>query len=258
MDQHFNLRQNQKTGQRARIKFYFIGGGAALLLIGLIYVLLYSPVFKIRSFVISGMEYHSDQDILKIIEPLVFNTRLKNFLGSRNLMAWNISNPDISRTALAGAIIERDWLRQAVNIKVKERERLAIWCDTSNDCDWIDNSGMATEKAPQTEGSLIITIYDNAADRIIQGSRVLEGRFIGNLISAINGIAAMKLPIKKITYDGRLQEIHVENYSGPDLFFSVRFDPTQNIASLHTLREKTDLNKIGYIDLRVENRLYYK
>lgn len=241
-----------------RIKFYFIGGGAALLIVAFIYILLFSPVFKIRAFNVSGKEFHTDEEIILMVNPLVLNTKFKIFLGPGNLMAWNISRPDISKTALAEAVIDRDWIRQSVNIKVRERERLAIWCDAISECDWIDDGGMATEKAPQTEGSLIIAIYDNSATRIIRGARVLEDRFIGNLISIIKAIAAMKLPIEKITYDARLQEIQVKNYSGPDLFFSIRFDPAQNIASLRTLKEKVDLNKIAYIDLRVENRLYYK
>lgn len=245
-------------GQRARIRFYFIAGGVILLIIGLMYVLLFSPVFKVRAFNVSGKEHHSDREIMEIISPLVLNTKLKIFLGPNNLLAWNISRPDISKTALAEAAVERDWIRQAINIKVRERERLAIWCDKNNDCDWIDGSGMAIEKAPQTEGSLIIAIYDSSASRIMLGERVLGNRFIGNLISIIKGIATMKLPVKKITYDARLQEIRVENYSGPALFFSTRFDPVQNIASLLSLQEKIDTGRIGYVDLRVENRLYYK
>lgn len=258
MDQHINFRQNRKAEQRLRIKFYFIGGSIALLIIGLIYVLLYSPVFKVRKFIVTGREYHSDEEILGIVEPLVVNTKFKKILGRQNLMAWNISRPDISKTALAEAIISRDWIRQSVKIRVRERGRLAIWCDMNNDCDWIDENGMAIEKAPQTEGSLIITIHDDSAKQIIQGANILEDRFIANLVSIIKNVAAMKLPIKRATYSPKLQEIRIENYGGPDLFFSIRFDPTQNISSLHTLQEKMDTGKINYIDLRVENRLYYK
>lgn len=254
----FNLRQSRKSEQQSRIKFYFIGAGALLLIIGLIYVILFSPVFKIRAFNISGGEHHTDKEIMDIISPLVLNTRVKIFLGQNNLLSWNIPRPDISKTALSEAVIDREWIRQSISISVRERERLAIWCDKNNDCNWIDGHGMAIEKAPQTEGSLIIAVYDISADRIIRGEPVLEDRFISNLISVIRGIAHMELPVKKITYDNGLQEIRVENYSGPDLFFSIRFDPAQNIASLLSLQEKTNTSRIGYIDLRVENRLYYK
>lgn len=258
MDSHYNPRQNRKADQRLRIKFYFIGGAIAMLIIGLIYVLIYSTVFQIRKFIVTGKEYYSDEEIVGIVEPLVLNTQFKKILGRQNLTAWNVSRPDISKTALAQATIERNWIKQSILINVRERERLAIWCDLNNNCYWIDDGGMTMEKAPQTEGSLIITIYDNAENRIMQGMNVLGERFIANFASIIKGIATMKLPIEKITYDSRLQEIHVNNYSGPNLFFSIRFDPGQNISSLRTLQEKMNIEKIGYIDLRVENRLYYK
>lgn len=258
MDPYFNHRKNERSAQRMRIRFYLIGCGAMLAVIGMIYVILYSPVFRIRSFVISGKERYSDREIIGIVEPLVLNTQFKNFLGPDNIIAWNISNPDISKTGLSQAGIERDWLRQTVKIRVEERNRLAIWCDANNDCDWIDDGGMAFEPAPQTEGSLIVAVHDDAASRITQGSRVLEDRFMDNLLAIIRGISAMKLPFRRISYDERLQEIHVENFIGPEILFNIRFNPDQNISSMIALEGKTDISRIKYIDLRVENRLYYK
>ncbi len=258
MATYSNNRQNQESKKRTRIGFYFMGGGIGLLIIGLAYLFLYSPVFQIKKFIISGEEYHSDREIMGILEPLVLTTRFKNFIGSDNLFAWDIARPDVSKTALADAVIERDWLRQTVSMTVRERGRLAIWCDQAGACDWIDDTGMAFEEAPQTEGSLILTVYDAGTDSVIQGKRVLEDRFIANAVAIIKSLKEMRLPIKKITYDPGLQEIHAETYRGPSLFFSVRFDPAQNISSLHALAEKIDISKISHIDLRVENRIYYR
>jgi cell division septal protein FtsQ len=250
--------QNTSTRRRNfRIKLYF--GFLLLLLFAalIIYVLLYSPIFQIRGFKIAGAERLTDEEILRILQPIVLQTRFDNFLGAKNLLTWNEKEADVSKTALATAHISRDWLRQSVHIEVQERERLAIWCDMHDFCYWIDRAGLLFEEAPKTEGSLILTIYDSETE-IVKGTQIVEKRFVQHLIKLIESIAKLKFPIKKITFERKLQELRTETYAGPDIFFSVRFDPELNITSLQTLQEKIGLRGIQYIDLRVENRMYYK
>ncbi|MBI3046631.1 MAG: hypothetical protein HYY86_03805 [Candidatus Harrisonbacteria bacterium] len=253
------LDQNQTMKQRRnfRIKLYFSIFFILLLLIALLYILRYSPVFQARDFHILGSQQLSQEVILATLKPLVLNNRWEEFLGWQNLIVWNQNRLDLGGTALLEAKIDRDWLRQSVNISIKERERLAIWCGINNYCYWIDQSGIAFEEAPLTEGSLILTIHNNSESAVL-GAKIAEDRFIKNLISVLEGISELRLPVKKIVFDKRLQEIQVAVYSGPDLFFSIRFDPSLNLSSLRSLREKGELQKAKYIDLRVENRIYYK
>jgi len=253
------LDQNQIMKQRRnfRIKIYFGIFFIILLLIALLYILRYSPVFQARGFHIFGGNQLSNETILTILRPMVLNSRWEEFLGWQNLIVWNQNRFDLGGTALLEAEIDRDWLRQTVNISIKERERLAIWCGINNYCYWIDQSGIAFEEAPLTEGSLILTVHNNSESAILDAS-IIEERFIKNLISVLNGILELHLPVKKIVFDKRLQEIQVAAYSGPNLFFSIRFDPALNLSSLRSLQEKGELQKAKYIDLRVENRIYYK
>lgn len=258
MNSYLNQHHNSKQQRKFRIKIYFGSALAFLAFIGLFWIIAYSPVFRIRAFNIEGKEHLQDSEIIKILEPLVFTNKIKNFLGINNLLSWNIAGPDISKTALISANISRNWLSQTVSIIVKERGRLAIWCDKNNSCSWIDDRGMAFENAPQTEGSLIATVYDAQKEQILNGMPVAEPRFMENIIKILLGVKDLNPAVKKITYDRHLEEIIVDAYSGPDLFFSVRFDPAMNISSLKSLEEKNSLNKAAYIDLRVENKIYYK
>jgi len=43
----------------------------------------------------------------------------------------------------------------------------------------------------------------------------------------------------------------------PKIYFSLRFDPGFGLSAIESLKS-TGLDKIDYIDLRVENRAYYK
>src|SRR3989344_6901820 len=83
---------NPKGGRRSRIKFYFSLMAVSLLLIGLFYIINYSPIFQIKEFKILGRQRLSDEAVLKILEPMVLGNRLSNFLGANNLLIWQEEN----------------------------------------------------------------------------------------------------------------------------------------------------------------------
>mgnify|MGYP001605034883 FL=1 len=241
-----------------RIRAYLIFSGIFLFFTGIFYIVHFSPVFKIRNFNILGKEHLTKDRIVGILEPLTLTSRMKIFLGRNNILSWNVRIPDTSKTALLEANVRRDWIRQSVDISVKERVRVAIWCGSSGNCGWIDDRGMIFDHAPQAEGSLILTIFGTEPGNMIVCSKISEDRFIGNIVKIIENLGNIGLAIKKINFDPKLQEIRVQNYSGPDILFSIRFDPEANISSLKSLIGKGRAENYKYIDLRVENRIYYK
>lgn len=258
MQAYLEQQQLRKQKRDFRLKLYF--GFLILIAVFLLifYVLFYSPIFQIKQFNIAGKDRLSDEAIMNILQPLVFKTRLENFLGSKNFLAWKSGELDVSKTALAEAQIEKDWIRQAINIRIKERGRFAIWCASSGHCYWIDKEGLAFEEAPFTEGSLILTIEEKDREAIIKGEPVVEKRFAGNVIKIVESISNLNMPIKKITFNSALQEIQIQTHRGPNILFSIRFDPEFNLSSLHALRQKIGFERIEYIDLRAENRIFYK
>ncbi len=258
MDPYFRQFQTKRYGRRFRIKIYAVIGILVLLSILAAYTVIDSPVFRVHTFVITGATSYSDQEVLQIIEPLVIRSWLGKFLGSHNLLAWGTDHPDIAKTPFDSATVERSWLKQAVTISVHERDRLAIWCDNYQSCNWIDSTGMAFESAPQTEGSLILTVTDLDPVHVLPGEFVIGQRFLGNLLLILRELPSLNLPIRSLSYDGHLEEVHAQTYSGTTLLFSIRFDPTANISSLQTLEGTVNVAKLSTVDLRVENRLYYK
>ena len=164
----------------------------------------------------------------------------------------------LTGTALAGATIEKDWLNRSINITVQERERLGIWCIDGENCYWLDGDGVVFEEAPATEGSLILKVYDSQTADLRLGFPVIEDRFINNLTGILKNLGKLDAAIRKISLDRKLQELKVETYEGADILFSIRFDPAPNIESFQKLFETLDLRKIDYVDLRIDNRIYYK
>lgn len=256
MQVYYEDRQFLKQKKRIPYKFYLILLFSGLLGVFIFYAVAYSSIFRIRDFSVVGSDRFSNEVVIGELQPLVLNTKVKNFLGINNLLVWG-GKPDVAGTVFLEANIERQWIHQSVVIKVKERTQFAVWCRAGN-CYWIDENGTAFEEAPQTEGSLILTVYDNDNEAIMIGRKVVEERYADNLIKILNGILNIRITVREISYNEKLQEITVRTTSDPDIYLSVRFDPSLNLTALQTLKEKVGMRGIKYIDLRVENRIYYK
>ena len=151
---YLDRNQQNKQNRKSRIKIYFSILILLLMFLLVFYIFIYSPIFQIREFHITGSKKISNSDVIKILLPLVLESKTENFFGYKNLLSWDESKINFSKTAILEAQIKRDWLRQSIDIDIKERERLAIWCDSFNNCYWIDENGILFEESPNTEGSL--------------------------------------------------------------------------------------------------------
>ena len=102
-----------KKRRNFRVKIYFYILFSALFCIGIFYIAVYSPIFRIREYKISGGDRFSQENILKILEPFVLNNRLAEFLGKQNLLVWNKRNLNLPNTPLLTADIRRNWIQQS-------------------------------------------------------------------------------------------------------------------------------------------------
>lgn len=248
----------QKERLRRRRKIVLLLFLLIFLLLGVSYTVVYSPLFQIRQFLIVGSDYLSPEETLAILKPIVFQNAIQKFLGDRNLISWIRSQPDVQGTALLSAQIKKKWIQQSLEIRIQERNRFVIWCLSQTECYWVDQDGIAFGEAPHSEGSLFLLVNDPSNDQLAMGQPVLEDRFLANTIKILQGIKELRLPFQEILLDRELQELRVRNNQGPAVLFSLRFDPTLNLSALRSLKSKNNLSGIQYIDLRVENRLYYK
>jgi cell division septal protein FtsQ len=239
-------------------KFFLIIFGIVALAAVLLYLVIYSPIFQVDKFIVENNKRISDEQVLAFINPKIMNNVMAKFLGKNNFLTWSEGAIDVSNTPLLTAKVDKDWLNRSIKISVQERELFGIWCIQNGVCYWLDQNGLAFEEAPETEGSLILKIYDKDKTETLLGSKIIEDRFLKNLLALLVNLKKMDLPIKKIVFDRKLQELLIEMYEGPDLMFSIRFDPALMFNSLQSLLKSLDLKKINYIDLRVENRMYYK
>ena len=129
-------------------------------------------------------------------------------------------------------------------------------------CFWFDASGTIFAKAYDTEGSALFAVHDYSQTGLGLAQSILPSSpaaFVANFISILNVVKQSGLTVKEIALrDVSLQEIDVSTYNGPDVYFSLRFDASDDLQVLQSLMAKPGFTKLQYVDFRVENRAYYK
>lgn len=257
--QTYNYRQHNKKSLSLRIKLYFTFLILTLLVIGIFYLVFFSRFFKIKEIKVENNKRLTKDEILTFIKPVVFKSWLINFLGEHNILAWKNQDINLSATLLGGATIKREWANRTITIDAQERQWFAVWCILDGQkCYWVDKYGVIFDEAPLTEGSLIPVVFDSQKNDLVLGTKTMEDRFINDLDIILNNLPKIGFLIKKTAIDRDLEEVRVQIYNGPDILFSLRFNPEINIGALNTLNQKNDLKNIEYIDLRAENKLFIK
>lgn len=255
MEIYSDKKRISKKRRAFRIKIYFAFLFLALLALGFFYLIAYSSLFKIKEIIIENNKFLTNEEVLIGLKQKVLSTSFGGQAGFENILAWPSGQITMSDPAIMNVDIKKGWFKRIIKVEVNERERFAIWCNAqANNCYWIDKEGYVFADAPVTEGSLVFTIFDKSDSNLFPGSRVEEDRFVGNLISIFENFSKTGFEIKKIISDGMLKEIRIETMEGPMFIFSTRIDSSKNLGLIKDL----DLKKVEYIDLTVDDKIFYK
>ncbi len=267
MEFYVDEKQRQKKRRIFKIKLYAGLAISLFLLAGLFYAVVYSSMLRITQINTDFTQIYSDEIKKQIIQDLrdffANQSKIAKFLGADNILVWSDNAENFLKTKpyLIGLAIEKDFFKRQVLIKTEVREKFGIWCQlTTNNCFWFDKSGVVFERAPKTEGEMIYKVNDFSERQLAVGDQSLEKHLFENLLKIFNILERAGLNVRTLQIkDLSLQEAVIEpnNPLIPKIYFSLRFDPEFSLAAFQSLKE-TGLAKIEYVDLRVENRAYYK
>lgn len=218
-------------------------------------------------------------------------SKINSFLGTDNILAWDpgkLPDSDLfwkKYASISKVIIKKDYFKRTLEIDYEKRDRYGVWCLMSNSggamadasstvdttsssivlatdnerCFWFDESGIIFSSAPHIEGNLVYRVDDYTNRSLVFGDVVLGSRLLPNLFKIFNFLDQFNFNERSLRLDDlALQEIKTNQItsSTPGIYFSLRFDPAFALEPLQSI--KSTLNGIQYIDLRVENRIYYK
>lgn len=140
--------------------------------------------------------------------------------------------------------------------KIINGKNIGIWCGKKQ-CFWFDERGVLTKPAPRPEGRLIILVNETKGETDIN-KPFLKENFWKNFKSILNSWMIEEWMINRFTIDKSKKEgiAKTDNF---DIYFSLRFNPENNLKALKKIiEEKINTNNLSYIDLRVENKIYFR
>ncbi|MEK7549042.1 MAG: hypothetical protein AAB496_00945 [Patescibacteria group bacterium] len=257
----FYVDERQRAKRRRVLKFKIYGAIAVffILLASVFYLIVYSPLFQIKNIL---MLTTSDVVNLNDLKDFFTNqSKISSFLGADNILIWK--GDELNRflknqPRLLKLTIEKKYFKREIVLTAKEREKFGIWCQLSGDCWWFDKEGIIFDKAPQVEGEIIYKVKDFSERKLDINSRAIDEMLFNNLFKIFEVLDKSGLGIKTLRLNEmNLEEVISESPLAPKIYFSLRTNPFFGLSVLQSLKN-FGLGKIEYIDLRVENRGYYK
>ena len=270
------------------LKFLAVFSVFILLTTGVVYFVFRSSFFQAAGIEAVGSQ-RTEEIKRELIGVLSKTSKFRSWLGPENLLFWSskaVEKIPPSLYWLSDLTLKRNWRLKKIFIEVKERQPWLIWClqtqtntdytqtnadgsqyksassqreSAINRCYWLDDSGVVFAFAPEAEGYIIPKVFAEDDRQLLFGQPFLDNpALVKNALEIIKQLKNSSLTISRFLVKNiNLQEIEAET-DGPKLYLNFRF-PLQNLNGLlANLARRLDLQKLEYIDFRVENRIYYK
>ncbi|MBI2013121.1 MAG: hypothetical protein HYS88_01605 [Candidatus Colwellbacteria bacterium] len=241
-------RYRVSEGRRAgKLKFFLFLFLLGLIAAGVVYLIWFTPAFQIQVIEVNGGT-PAQQEILK--------QKTNN-----NLLFWKPPINQSDYPHIAKLEVKRNFFERKIVVNLEERQKEIIWClEKTQQCLWVDGTGFAFTSAPFTTGTLVeVKVVRDYSERVVKiGENTLPPKNFANLASAMNALRELNLPVEEVKIENiDYKEVTADLSSGPDIYFSLLFDPGFARDVVEKLKASGEWNTLRYLDLRVENRAYY-
>lgn len=264
---HISSHLEKKKKLRWRIQlalgvalFTLIGGG-------LTYFLTASSMVQVQGVTVSGSKLFSEESVRESVSAAVkAGGGLSKFFKDTNILFWHsraiTEVPESFYPNIAEIVVSRSLWHRTVTIDLHEREKKAVWCveaEGGESCVWVSEEGYALQEAPLLEGRVIPIVHERSSRTINKGDHVVEPDEMKNFLTAFAILDELPVTVSSITIsEPRYREFEAHTEEGPLFYFSFLVDPAYARKVLHNLRNSSEWGMIGYIDVRIENKVYYR
>ncbi len=258
------LREHGREKRKRRIlrNFILISIGVLFVFDGIGYFIFRTRFFRTSDIQVVGNEEVPTQDVLTAVRAQIFGGSYSKYIfGFNNILIWPDKFEDIDKLIpkIKSIEVEKSYFKKKIVLRVSERENYGVWCmeQGAQRCFSFDNEGIIFSKGMPSEGSLIYNIRDYSDRELGMSLRVLPSEKFNYVKEIFEVVGAAGLNYKYLEIqDLKLEEAKIVSSSGPEILFSLRFSP---IFALSAIKEiGGGINKLQYVDFRVENKVYYK
>lgn len=247
-------RENRKRILKKVIVYFGI-----IIVLSLIYLLFFSPVFIIKEIEINGLEKIGRANLNKIIDEYRQSRAL--FVFPRNNL-WTFSRTGLKERVYKHYYFDKfDIKKKLFNkiiIALKEKESAINWL-TNNLCFHLDLTGTAIEYCETDKG--LLTVLDQRNKELQIGDMALEKEELAQLLELNSQLKALS-QFRQFTLEKENKQVTVNM----EEILQIKFDMTnvigEQVARLKALLDNKDFNsnlkKFKYIDLRFGEKVYYQ
>lgn len=253
-----NKKPEKHTFSRFLFYFSFLAFWGAV-----IYILFFSPLMQITSIKISGNKIVGNNLILEEVNSQLEGKYLKIFTKNNLLLFGknNLKNILLNKfRQIRDVQIKKDFPSELV-ITIQEREmKMAI---TSGEKYYLlDENGQAYDEA---EGNNLIVLTDGSSKEINLGDVVLSQDCMNYILGIKDELKnSLEIEVENNFWTPSLvsNDIRIKTKAGWGINFSTSVKINKEIEMLKTVLNdeigEDRKNNLEYIDLRIDNKIYYK
>lgn len=267
--QNINRRkiERERGGRRKTSFSIFLFYFASLSFFGvLFYIIFFSPFVAISKIIVNGNNNNFEEIIIEEINRNISGKYL-GIVQKNNIIL-------ISRGKLEKKIKEKFKQIRSVKIKrkfpsalevrIKEREFKMIFCEKNN-CFKLDEEGYFWEVAPEGENYSKLKLITEDEKDFFLGERILETEYI-NYIQEMKFFLEedLKLEIENEFRTKTLvsRDVRIKTKEGWEIYYNTAIDLEKENNMLKVVLnnkiEKEKRTELEYVDLRIDNKVYYK
>ncbi len=235
-----------------------------------IYSFIFSDFLEITEIKVINDGTIAPEDISREISREIDGKYFK-IISKRNFIFFNSGNIEKKLKndfkKIKAISIDRNFPNK-INIKIQERNLILSLC-SKGECYFIDERGYAYEKMSSDlsfiNRSETIELIDESGKEIFENEYVLLPSYI-EFIVAIADVLKKDTDVEILneyrTKSRISEELIVQTKKGWDIYFNAKVPIEKSIQTLKTLLNRhlllRDLHELEYIDLRSENKVFYR
>lgn len=257
----------RKSREKKPFKLILFTGLFFCLLAVVGYFLIFSPYFWVKDIEIKAAQdpkYYAKDEIKEIARNVLERKFLKFFPGKSIFL-------------VSSAGIRENILNQFPEIKsveinrkpphfleavIKERESVGIWCRQDGgkvrECFNIDNEGIIFKESPLVLSDFVLNLYASSSQAVSIRNRAVSSNLMEFILNVKEGLVGIKAVDFGIVSE---QDLRVGTNHGFGVYFNPANSFDRQLAALETVLNeeiKDNFSDLEYIDLRIENRVYYR
>ena len=245
--------------RRALRRLFFFIFGVIALLSGAVYIF-YLPKFRIKDIDIPKLKTLS-QDGIKEISKEILSAKLIGLLPADNILLAPTEKIEAELKSrflrIKDAKISRHW-PDVLKMDILERSTWGVYC-RKDDCYLSDDEGFLFAPAPEFEGNLLLKLYDERSltGQLNVGDFILNQKNFTLIFELKNEFEKAEKRVLKIILKDDQEEFYLGDWK---IILDFEMNKKTAIKNLFlALAEIGNLeNRLDYIDLRFDDKIFYK